>query len=119
MKKEWFSSKELVEIEGLPSTIQGVNRKARAEKWINRKRSGIQGKALEYHIDSLPKFAKLNLQLKEEHLTYSSNRVDPLQIWTSIFQQLNKQEQTLLTTWLIRNGVKDLLTFIEQSEQIE
>jgi len=56
MVKMWYSSKDLSSIEGLPSTMQGINRKARVEGWKSRKRSGVQGKAIEYHIDSLPDF---------------------------------------------------------------
>ena len=39
MAKQWFSSKDLIKIEGLPSTPQGINRKARVEGWKSRKRS--------------------------------------------------------------------------------
>ncbi|EGU39860.1 helix-turn-helix domain-containing protein [Vibrio scophthalmi] len=55
MKKEWYQTSELIDIFGLPSTTQGVNRKARAENWLKRKPEGVQGRAFEYHISSLPK----------------------------------------------------------------
>lgn len=54
MQKEWLTAKELVGLKGLPMTTQGINAMARRENWLCRKRRGIQGKALEYHINSLP-----------------------------------------------------------------
>lgn len=54
MYKEWLTAKELLGLQGLPMTTQGINAMARRENWVSRKRRGIQGKALEYHISSLP-----------------------------------------------------------------
>lgn len=51
---EWFSAKELTLLEGMPSSIQAINTKARNDKWLSRKRFGVQGKAKEYHIESFP-----------------------------------------------------------------
>ena len=83
--KEWFSSKELSNIVGMPSTIQGVNRKARAENWTARKRVGVRGKALEYHIGSLPHNVKKALYIEEESATYVVSPVEPLQLWMTAF----------------------------------
>ena len=59
---------------GLPSTPQGVNLMARREGWVSRRRSGVQGKALEYHIDSLPFGANSLSALREaDHPTTTSN----------------------------------------------
>lgn len=77
MKKEWFSTNELTGIAGLPSTIQGINQKARREHWTSRKRLGIQGKALEYHIDSIPDKAKNILRAHENGAQYMANGNDP------------------------------------------
>lgn len=56
--KAWYRSNEITEIPGMPSTIQGVNLKAKTEKWEKRKAIGVKGRAIEYHIDSLPSDAK-------------------------------------------------------------
>lgn len=114
MTKEWFSSKELTVIDGLPSTMQGVNRKARVEKWRSRKRSGVQGKAIEYHVDSLPNFVKSYLHAKESPAAYTIAPIEPVQLWVSAFQQLKHEEQEAVIAWLMRNGVKDLVSFVEQ-----
>lgn len=52
--KEWFSANELKGLEGLPNSPQGINKRARTQKWIKRERDGVQGGALEYHYSSLP-----------------------------------------------------------------
>lgn len=119
MKKEWFSSKELAEISGLPSTTQGINRKARTEKWRSRKRMGVQGKAVEYHIDSLPDFVRTHLKIWEEPAGYDIVSVTPTQLWMTAYQQLTDIEKSLLSTWLLRNGVRGLLAFIQESEDTQ
>ncbi|OCG19945.1 MULTISPECIES: DNA-binding protein [unclassified Gilliamella] len=115
--KEWFSSKELSSIAGMPSTIQGVNRKARAENWIARKRAGVRGKALEYHIDSLPLNVKKALYVEEESASYVVSPIEPLQLWMTAFEQLSVEEQSIVASWLMRNGIKDFITFINKQKK--
>lgn len=55
--KEWYQTKELVGLAGLPGTIRGINHKAKVENWLKRKPEGIKGRAYEYHIDSIPREA--------------------------------------------------------------
>jgi len=50
---EWFSPKELLNIAGLPNTVQGVIARAKREEWKSRPRRA-QGGGKEYHISSLP-----------------------------------------------------------------
>lgn len=121
MKKEWFSSSELITVDGLPSTVQGINQKARREQWLTRKRTGVQGKAVEYHIDSLPSKAKNYLQVLENSVRYESSiKSDPFHIWIEAYNQLTQNEKELVASWLIRNGISDLLNFIKmQLEGIE
>lgn len=59
--KEWFQTTELLGIQGMPTTVGGINYKAKAERWEKRKAEGVKGRAYEYHIDSLPKEAQLAL----------------------------------------------------------
>ncbi|WP_392564759.1 DNA-binding protein [Orbus wheelerorum] len=118
MAKLWYSSKDLSSIEGLPSTMQGINRKARVEGWKSRKRNGVQGKAIEYHIDSLPDFVKSYLIHNQEQLaTYSIAPAEPLQIWISAFLRLKGNEQEEVMAWLIRDGIKGLVHFIEEQKR--
>lgn len=115
--KEWFSPKELLSVAGMPSTTQGINRKARAEKWTSRKRSGVRGKALEYHISSLSIDVKKALCLEEESATYVVSPIDPLQLWITAFEQLSTEERTIVSSWLMRNGIKDFITFINKHKK--
>ncbi|AJA45690.1 DNA-binding protein [Frischella perrara] len=114
MAKQWFSSKDLIKIEGLPSTPQGINRKARVEGWKSRKRSGIQGKAVEYHIDSFPDFVKSTLQVKEKSRDYKIDDLEPLQLWISAFNVLKEEQKEFIKNWLIHDGVNGLISVIEQ-----
>ena len=59
--KEWYQSKELVGLSGFPATPQGVNKKAKAERWLRRKAQGIEGRAYEYHLFSFPTHIQLEL----------------------------------------------------------
>lgn len=52
--KEWFSANELKDLEGLPNSPQGINKRARTQNWKKREKDGVQGGALEYHYSSLP-----------------------------------------------------------------
>lgn len=52
--KEWFSANELKDLDGLPNSPQGINKRARTQNWIKREKDGVQGGALEYHYSSLP-----------------------------------------------------------------
>lgn len=59
--KEWFSANELVGIKGLPTSPQGINKKARVQEWKKRNRDGVQGGAVEYHYTSLPELVQHEL----------------------------------------------------------
>ena len=47
---EWLSPTEISELEGMPSTIQGVHKKASREGWQKRKKVGVQGPGVEYEV---------------------------------------------------------------------
>lgn len=113
MKKMWFSSSELVNIDGLPSTIQGINQKARKEHWRSQKRLGVQGKAVEYHIDSLPTNVREKLKLLETSADYTPTERDPFHIWFEVYNQLMPKEKELISAWLIRNGISKLINIVK------
>ncbi|MFK4751479.1 Mu transposase C-terminal domain-containing protein [Oceanobacter antarcticus] len=50
---DWFSTQELAGVAGLPGTVPGLLKKANADAWQSRPRSG-RGGGFEYHISSLP-----------------------------------------------------------------
>ncbi len=109
MKKEWFSTMELAGVGGLPSTIQGINQKAKREDWKSRKRLGVQGKALEYHIDSLPNDARHLLFLKDNGGIYSPSAQEPLAVWIATYHQLTLSEREQVIGLIMRKGISGLM----------
>ncbi|HHE9975100.1 TPA: DNA-binding protein [Haemophilus influenzae] len=56
--KEWYSTKELEGLDGLPAQATNITRKAKNENWKMREAKGIKGGAFEYHISSFPDVTK-------------------------------------------------------------
>ncbi|CAI1199248.1 Mu DNA-binding domain [Serratia liquefaciens] len=112
MKKEWFAARELTGIAGLPSSPQGINLMARREGWISRRRKGVQGKAVEYHINSLPIGARSLLILQEDPAEYQVERQDPLAVWVEYYHHLSESEREKVLSFLMREGIDGLLTRI-------
>lgn len=74
--KEWFLSTELVEIQGLPNTTNGINKKAQRGRWRTRKTSGM-GNSLEYHISNFDE--DVIAQLREKFGDIEEGQVHPIQ----------------------------------------
>lgn len=51
---EWFSVTDVLGLPGLPGTPQGVRKMAKSHGWESRRKEGVQGKALEFSVSSLP-----------------------------------------------------------------
>lgn len=51
---EWFSVTDVLGLPGLPGTPQGVRKMAKSQEWVSRRKKGVQGKALEFSVASLP-----------------------------------------------------------------
>ncbi len=116
MKNEWFAARELTGIAGLPSSPQGINLMARREGWISRRRKGVQGKAVEYHINSLPIGARSLLVLQEDPAEYQVERQDPLAVWVEYYYHLSESEREKVLTFLMREGIDSLLALIATEE---
>ncbi|AWH89225.1 DNA-binding protein [Limnobaculum parvum] len=116
MKKEWFSTRELTGVAGLPGTIQGINQKAHREKWESRKRTGVQGKALEYYINSIPEKVQIALQAKENGVPFDAIPNDSLSVWISAFHQLTATEREKLISLLMRQGIAGLMAKVNWGE---
>lgn len=110
MKKEWFAAKELTGKEGLPTSTQGVHGMARRLCWIKRRRRGVQGRAVEYHIDSLPVNTIASLAMNEHSAEYVyTSHQDPLAIWIESYKQLREPERETMIAFIVREGVSEVL----------
>ncbi|MDD9338306.1 DNA-binding protein [Providencia heimbachae] len=114
MYKEWLTAKELVGIQGLPMTTQGINGVARRENWIFRKRRGVQGKALEYHISSLPSDIFERNFVNETPAIYQAKRNDNAYIWQEAYNQLSNSEREIIVTFIMRKGALALVDLINK-----
>ncbi len=60
----WLTPKQITELQGMPSTIQGVHKKAKKEQWPVRKHEGVRGPGVEYlvhlHTDDKSEFVNIN-----------------------------------------------------------
>lgn len=110
MQKVWFTTKELLGVGGLPTTYQGINKRAHQEVWRRRRRTGVQGRALEYHISSLPK--NVQRALKENNIILINKLAagEPLEVWTLADHQMRPVERDQVIALLLHCGVTGLLT---------
>nr|DAK08490.1 MAG TPA: transposase [Bacteriophage sp.] len=61
----WFSAQQLTDLETMPSSPQGINKRARVENWEKRQVQGIRGVGYEYAFTSLPQETQAELLLKQ------------------------------------------------------
>lgn len=58
--KDWYSSRELAGLPGMPGTVQRVNARAERDNWLSQQRQG-KGGGREYHISALPEETRRHL----------------------------------------------------------
>ncbi len=119
MKKEWYTAKELVGLAGLPNSPQGVNLMARREGWENCRKRGVQGKAVEYSVKSLPEEVVSVLAAHEPPAEYLSKRQDAFLIWVEAYYQLTKSEREKIVKFVLREGLAKLISYIDADNQEE
>ncbi|ATG15902.1 TPA: DNA-binding protein [Providencia alcalifaciens] len=118
MIKEWLTAKELVGRQGLPSSTQGINAMARRENWLSRKRRGIQGKALEYHISSIPIDLEEPTVMYEAPRIYHVKRDEHAHIWQEAYNQLSHDERVAVLSFIMRKGALALIDLINQNNHM-
>ena len=74
---DWFSSRELAGVPGMPSSVGGTIRKGKKECWQSRPRTG-RGGGFEYHISSLPKETQQALAVKATNEKLKALETDPV-----------------------------------------
>ena len=52
--KEWVLVKDLIGIEGLAGTPQGIAQRAKKENWQRRRVAGVKGNVFEYYVGDIP-----------------------------------------------------------------
>lgn len=110
MNREWFSAKELIGFPGLPTSTQGIHSMARRQNWVKRRRLGVQGRGVEYHVDSLPIKTVSNLMMHEQSAEYLySSYQDPLAIWIESYKQLHEDERKKIITFIVRDGLTQMI----------
>ena len=94
-QKEWFLTKELVSIGGLPNTSRGVLKKALTENWEKRQKNGVRGKVYEFHCASFPEAVLTELGLpideKNDDLKDIKQRLYQLQLPENQIKQYKNQ----------------------------
>lgn len=115
MDKEWFAPHELVGVAGLPKSPQGLNKRAREDGWEKRRRKGVQGRAVEYALRSLPSEVRSSLLMEETSApVYQSHKETPLLTsWMHIFHQLSERERSSLINFVLREGAVAMLSRLE------
>lgn len=104
MKKEWFSASELLFHPLLPTTTQGIHKKAKREGWIYRKRRGVQGKGIEYSIYSLPE--NISSYLHDHSELFDRIVIQGhFEIWINAFKQLTPKERHKISEHILREGI--------------
>ncbi|WP_174847161.1 DNA-binding protein [Yersinia artesiana] len=115
MTKEWFSAKELVGTPSLPTTTQGLHAKARREKWIVRRRQGVQGKAVEYSIDNFSEKICNWLSNYDDKLKRVTVH-DPFDVLIYSFKQLTQEERHELSEYILREGIVSIYKKVINNE---
>ncbi len=76
----------------------------------------MQGKALEYHISSLPYGAHNILLFNDNMAIYEVERQDTLSVWVEYYYYLTESERDKMFAFLIREGIGCLLARISDGK---
>lgn len=110
MKKEWLSPEELANETGY--SRQTINKWIKREKWTTKPKPGVQGgKARLIHIDErVRSFIESTRNLNEPRVPYPSPQQDLPSLLLSTVQQMTPEEQEQLNAFILREGIRGLLT---------
>lgn len=109
MINQWMSPKDITALEGMPTSIQGVHKKAKRDGWPSRKKEGVQGPGVEFLVP-------LDSALIGEVSTVSSgadctsSRIETMgDIWMALISRLSEEDRNNLLNHAIMNGIVSLL----------
>ena len=89
---------------------------ARREGWHQRRKRGVQGKAVEYSIDSLPDEVQAILHACDNSASYQAKRQDAFLIWVEAYYQLTREEREKIVTFILREGLAKLIQHLDAQE---
>lgn len=117
--EKWFSAQQLTDLETMPSSPQGINKKARVENWEKRQVQGIRGVGYEYAFTSLPKETQAELLLKQSAVEIAAvsksapKRKElnylPEVIWKPFDKATEKQKESAKAKVALLHKVDDLV----------
>ncbi|MGF7453238.1 transposase domain-containing protein [Pasteurella bettyae] len=123
--KEWFNSKELAGVGGLPNSPSNVTRKAKSLSWEFRKVEGVKGVSYEFSFNSLPEEVQAELLLKQSQAVEIPKAKKELNylpevIWKPYEKATDKQKEEAKVKLaplhklddLVRNGL-ELMTALD------
>ena len=115
----WVTAQELIKVSGMPTTTQGVAKKARLEGWEKRTAKGVRGGAYEYSILSLSDYHRA-LVLKAKNKIMLGNQIfdkpKPAEkrycaeaLWSKYEKANDKQKEEAQKRVLIIAAVRQLI----------
>ncbi|MEW9809094.1 MAG: DNA-binding protein [Candidatus Symbiodolus clandestinus] len=111
MKSEWFTPKEITEMPGMPTTIQGVHKKAKREGWRFRRKLGVQGPAVEYCMIAESPEGQVSENTPSYQTVPPTAEQELLAVWLAVFNQLTNENRNLLIANIIKYGVYRLINY--------
>jgi Mu DNA-binding domain len=115
MKNKWFTPKEITTMPGMPTTIQGVHKRAKREGWLSRRKLGVQGPAIEFCMV----VSEESHHVSENSGVYQSplltSEQDLRAVWLAVFNQLTEKNRTLLINNILQYGVYQLINYDNNS----
>ncbi|AWX13101.1 hypothetical protein CEP49_06150 [Mergibacter septicus] len=128
----WVELKNILGIGGLPTTVQGVTKKAKSENWERRRKAGAKGNVFEYAFTSLPQEVQAELLLKNAKETISELSVPtqgvkgknylPEVIWAPFDKATNRQKEVvrrrLAAVIAVANLIDNKLPLMESLQRV-
>lgn len=108
--KEWLSARELAGLPGMPGTVQGINKAAPKQAWVQRQRKG-RGGGSEYRVRSLPDETQRAL------LNHSLNQMELPGVVEAEPPALPTKQAALLKDWQ-RSRMEARAAIIQEVERI-
>ncbi len=94
--KEWFSSKELAGLLGMPGTDRRVREKAKREGWRFRIASSTGGRpSYEYYIEDLPEVTRIELARLEASTTVTESAKTGKTVAKKLKEEAKKKTQAI------------------------